>query len=80
MKLSATDVMIDHEVLWMSFHQSSNPNIQNKNVRIIANKNNNNNNNEQNKLNNATSLNCILTFLLCQYIVIEVMFFLHNYM
>ena len=36
--------------------------------------------NEQNKLNNATSLNCILTFLLCQYIVIEVIFILYNYM
>ena len=36
--------------------------------------------NEQNELNNATSLNCILTFLLCQHIVIEVIFFLYNYM
>ena len=36
--------------------------------------------NEQNELNNATSLNRILTFFLCQYIVIEVIFFLYNYM
>ena len=36
--------------------------------------------NEQNKLKNATSLSCILTFLLCQYTVIEVIFFLYNYM
>ena len=36
--------------------------------------------NEQNKLNKTTSLNCILTFLLCQYIVIGVIFFLYNYM
>ena len=36
--------------------------------------------NEQNKLNKTTILNCILTFLLCQYIVIGVIFFLYNYM
>ena len=145
-KISATDVMIDHELLWMLFLGSSDRNIRNTMRALLRNMTNKQNKlnsanspnsilafllcqyihyaiivhlwnylqrmlwltmncygccffravivtsitkmlgllrkakNEQNKLNNATSLDCILTFLLCQYIVIEVIFFLYNYM
>ena len=57
MKISATDVMIDHELLWMLFLVSSDRNIRNKMCALL-----------RNMTNKQNSLNSILTFLLCQYI------------
>ena len=35
MKLSTTDVMVDHELLWMLFLESSNRNIRNKMLALL---------------------------------------------
>ena len=65
MKLSTTDVMVDHELLWMLF-ESRNRYICNKMLALLRSLTS-----RQNKLNSKNSLNSIVTFLLCQYIYFE---------